>query len=222
MELYKTCSRLVPLLVVAWTALLLAPVCAQSINTPCNPSVLGIGFTPCMNLLTNSSGNGSSPSAECCDSLKNLTSGGMDCLCLLLTGSVPFSLPINRTVDISLPRACNMPGVPVQCRTPAGVPVPAPGPSSFAPTLSPGASPTSAPTGSIVPEPTGSAESPESDTVPTLTPPSSTAGSLAPTATTGGRPALDPQSSAAGRSCSFSTSSLVLLTSGFVVLKYYH
>ncbi|KAE8723807.1 putative RNA helicase SDE3-like isoform X1 [Hibiscus syriacus] len=220
MELRKTRSRLVPVLVVAWTALLLVPVCAQSITTPCNPSVLGTGFAPCMNLLTNSSANGSSPTADCCDSLKNLTSGGLDCLCLLLTGSVPFSLPINRTLAISLPRACNMPGVPVQCRAPAGVPVPAPGPSSLAPTLSPGAAPTLAPTGSIVPEPTGSARSPESDTTPTLTPPSSTAGSGAPTATTGSRPVLDPQSSAAGRSYSFSPS-LVLFISGFVVLEYY-
>ncbi|KAK8571846.1 hypothetical protein V6N13_047481 [Hibiscus sabdariffa] len=219
MELFKTSCRLVLALVLAWTALSV-PVYGQGISTPCNPSMLGTSFTPCMNLLTNSSGSGTSPTADCCNSLKNLTSRGMDCLCLLLTGSVPFSLPINRTLAISLPRACNMPGVPVQCRAPAGVPVPAPGPISLAPTLSPGASPALSPTGSVVPEPTGSAESPESDTTPAFTPPSSTAGSGSPTATTGSRPVLNPPSSAAGRSYSFSPS-LVLLASGFVVLKYY-
>jgi hypothetical protein len=36
-------------------------------------------------------------------------------LCLVVTGSVPFGVPINRTLAISLPRACNVPGVPVQC-----------------------------------------------------------------------------------------------------------
>ncbi|GMI64236.1 glycosylphosphatidylinositol-anchored lipid protein transfer 20 [Hibiscus trionum] len=220
MELFKTSCWLVLALVLAWTALSV-PVYGQGINTPCNPSTLSIGFTPCMNFLTNSSASGTSPTSDCCDSLKNLTSRGMDCLCLLLTGSVPFRLPINRTLAISLPRACNMPGVPVQCRAPAGVPVPAPGPMSLAPTLSPGASPALSPTGSIIPEPTGSAESPESDTTPALTPPSSTAGSGSPTATTGSRPVLNPPSSAAGRSYSFSPSLVLLLTLGFVVLKYY-
>ncbi|XWS13670.1 hypothetical protein CRYUN_Cryun36dG0058200 [Craigia yunnanensis] len=215
MEFPNPSSRLVLVLVIALTALTL-PVYGQ-VNTPCSPSMLST-FTPCMNFLTNSSANGTSPSADCCNSLKTLTSGGMDCVCLIVTGSVPFQIPINRTLAISLPRACNMPGVPVQCKAAAGVPIPAPGPISLAPTLSPGASPTLSPKGSIVPEPTPSSEAPESDTTPALTPPSSTVGSEAPTATTGSRPVLTP--SAANPSYSFSPF-LVLLTLGFVILKYY-
>lgn len=93
---------------------LVVPVYGQ-ITTPCNPSVLS-SFTPCMNFLTNSTSNGGSPTTDCCGALKNLTSNGLDCLCLIVTGSVPFQLPINRTLAISLPRACNMAGVPVQCK----------------------------------------------------------------------------------------------------------
>ncbi|OMO85673.1 hypothetical protein COLO4_21514 [Corchorus olitorius] len=214
MELSKlSASYIVPLVLVI---ALSASVNAQ-ITTPCNPSMLS-SFTPCMNFLTNSSGNGTSPTADCCNSLKNLTNGGMDCLCLIVTGSVPFQLPINRTLAISLPRACNMPGVPVKCKAPAGAPIPAPGPTSLAPTLSPAASPTLSPSGPIVPEPTPSAESPESDTTPTLTPPSSTVGSEAPTATTGSRPVLTP--STANPSHSFAPI-FVVLSLGFVIFKQY-
>ncbi|XWS53958.1 hypothetical protein CRYUN_Cryun10bG0045500 [Craigia yunnanensis] len=215
MEFSKPSSCLVPVLVIALTTLML-PVYGQ-INTACSPSMLST-FTPCMSFLTNSSANGTSPTADCCNSLKTLTSGGMDCVCLIVTGIVPFRIPINRTLSISLPRACNMPAVPVQCKAPTGVPVPAPGPISLAPTFSPGASPTLSPKGSIVPEPTPSAEAPESDTTPVLTPPSSTVGSEAPTATTGSRPVLTP--SAANPSYSFSPF-LVVLTIGFVIFNYY-
>lgn len=91
--------------------------CRAQISTPCNASVMN-SFAPCMNFLTNSTSRGSSsPTTQCCDSLKSLTSGGMDCLCLIVTASVPFRIPINRTLAISLPRACNMPGVPVQCKS---------------------------------------------------------------------------------------------------------
>jgi hypothetical protein len=86
------------------------------ISTPCNPSTITTLFTPCMSFLTNSSANGTSPTTQCCTALKSLTSSGMDCLCLIVTASVPFKIPINRTLAVSLPRACNMPGVPVQCK----------------------------------------------------------------------------------------------------------
>ncbi|CAN1349121.1 Non-specific lipid transfer protein GPI-anchored 21 [Linum perenne] len=69
-----------------------------------------------MSFLTNN--NGSTPTSDCCTSLKNLTSTSTDCLCLAINGSpLPFQIPnINRTLAISLPRACNMPGVPLQCK----------------------------------------------------------------------------------------------------------
>ncbi|GLT60340.1 hypothetical protein SLA2020_331100 [Shorea laevis] len=187
------------------------PVHGQ-LNTPCTASML-TSFTPCMNFLTNSSANGASPTSDCCNSVKSLTSSGMDCLCLIVTGSVPFQIPINQTLAVSLPRSCNLPGVPVQCKA-SVAPIPAPGPISLAPTLSPVASPGA----SVVPEPTPSAEAPPSDTTPVLTPPS-TEGSAAPTATTGSRPVLTP--SAAVPSYNLSPS-LLLVAMGFVVLKYHH
>ncbi|XVF66652.1 hypothetical protein PTKIN_Ptkin10aG0054100 [Pterospermum kingtungense] len=216
MEFSKTSSCLVPFLVVIALTTFMFPVYGQ-INTPCNPSMLS-SFTPCMNFLTNSTANGTSPTADCCNSLKTLTSQGMDCVCLIVTGSVPFRLPINRTLAISLPRACNMPGVPLQCKAHTGVPVPAPGPISLAPTLSPGDSPTLSPKGSTVPEPTPSAEAPESDNTPVLTPPSSTVGSGVPTATTGSHSDLTP--SPANPSYSFSPF-FGVLTLGYVIFNYY-
>lgn len=85
------------------------------INTPCTASMVS-SFTPCINFITGSTGNGSSPTAACCSSFKSLMSGSTDCLCLLIGANVPFQLPINRTLAISLPRACNMGGVPIQCK----------------------------------------------------------------------------------------------------------
>ncbi|KAI3954833.1 hypothetical protein MKW92_025284 [Papaver armeniacum] len=108
------------------------PVYGQ-INTSCTASMIS-SFTPCLNYITQSSGgNGSAPatpSTECCSSLKSLASSGMNCACLIVTGSVPFQLPINRTLAISLPKACKLDGVPVQCDA-SSAPLPAPGPASF-------------------------------------------------------------------------------------------
>ncbi|GMI95985.1 glycosylphosphatidylinositol-anchored lipid protein transfer 20 [Hibiscus trionum] len=219
MEFPKSSSSNVSVLVLALTAsmmvMLSLPVYGQ-INNPCTPTMLNT-FMPCMNFLANSTGNVSSPSADCCNSLKNLTSGGMGCVCLIVTGSVPFRIPINRTLAISLPRACNMPGVPLQCNAAGGAPIPAPGPISLAPALSPGVSPSLSPTGSVVPEPTPSAEAPDSNTTPVLAPPSSDSGAT-PTATTGSRAGVTP--SAANPSYSFSPF-LWVFTLGFVIFKHY-
>ncbi|KAG6764479.1 hypothetical protein POTOM_031949 [Populus tomentosa] len=193
MERFVPFPRTVPFLAV----LFVFPVYGQ-INAACTASVLAT-FAPCMSFLTSSAANGSSPTAGCCGSLKNLTGDGMDCLCLVVTGSVPFLVPINRTLAISLPRACNMPGVPVQCKA-TGAPIPAPA--------------------SVVPEPTPSALPPASDTTPLLTPPSSTGDSGPPASTTGSRPVLTPPS-ASVPSYSLS-SSLLLFALGFVLFKYYY
>lgn len=62
------------------------------------------------------SNNGSgSPTSACCQSLKELTASGKDCLCLIVTGNVPFKVP-NRNVAISLPKACNKDSVPIECK----------------------------------------------------------------------------------------------------------
>ncbi|CAI0465905.1 unnamed protein product [Linum tenue] len=151
MASFKPTSLLLLISMVASLSLLTSPAHGQ-ITTSCSSTAIA-ALAPCMSFLTNSSGTGSSPTAGCCDTLKNLTGTSLDCMCLVVTGSVPFQIPINRTLAISLPRACNMPGVPLQCKA-AGAPVPAPG--------------------SVVPE----TPSPESGTTtPDLTPPSSTTGS---------------------------------------------
>ncbi|XP_013603564.1 PREDICTED: non-specific lipid transfer protein GPI-anchored 2-like isoform X2 [Brassica oleracea var. oleracea] len=109
------------------------------INTPCSPTMLS-SVTGCMSFLT---GGASSPTSDCCEALISLTGTGMDCLCLIVTANVPLDLPVNRTLAISLPRAC---GVPVQCKGPASHgPTTSPptetqypeGPASFGPVTSP-------------------------------------------------------------------------------------
>ncbi|KAK7280105.1 hypothetical protein RJT34_25167 [Clitoria ternatea] len=194
------------------------------ISTPCNASMLS-SFTPCMNFLTNSSSNGTSPTRDCCTALKSLTSGGMDCLCLIVTGSVPFRIPVNRTLAISLPRACNMPGVPVQCKA-SGSPLPAPGPVSLGPSPSPasapsGFTPTPSPqASSILPSPTSPSLAPESDTTPLLSPPSPSVDSGNPSVSTGsGRSnQLTPSSAITSYNV---PSSLLLIALGVGLLKYY-
>uniref|UniRef100_A0A7N0V800 Bifunctional inhibitor/plant lipid transfer protein/seed storage helical domain-containing protein n=1 Tax=Kalanchoe fedtschenkoi TaxID=63787 RepID=A0A7N0V800_KALFE len=175
-------------------------VCGQ-ITTPCTAPLTNM-VTPCMNFLTNSSGNGTSPTAGCCNALKSLTSTGLDCVCLLLTASVPFQLPINRTLAASLPRACNMPGVPVQCKGAAGAPLPAPGPAAFAPNQAP------SPAGSIIPGAVTPSLAPSSD-IPT--PPTDDSNTPAI------RPALTP--SAATTSTGLSPA-LILMALGALVMKY--
>ncbi|KAI4368361.1 hypothetical protein MLD38_016927 [Melastoma candidum] len=115
-------------------------------------------FTPCMNLLTGSTYNGSySPTSDCCNSLKSLTGKSIDCLCLVVLGKIPLPIPVNRTVAISLPRACKMSGVPFKCQDTIA-PLPAPGPDSY---------------DSIPPEPSISpVDSPTYETPPSEAPPS--------------------------------------------------
>ncbi|XP_047166967.1 non-specific lipid transfer protein GPI-anchored 20-like [Vigna umbellata] len=211
--------------VVLAMALLMVASSYGQISTPCNASMAGSFFTPCMNFLTNSSGNGTSPTTECCSALKSLTSGGMECLCLIVTGSVPFRIPLNRTVAISLPRACNMPGVPLQCKA-SGSPLPAPGPVSLGPSPSPasassGFSPTPSPQGStVLPSPTSPSLAPQSDTPSSLlTPPSPSADSGNPSVSTGsGRTNVTPSSAMTSYNA---PPYLLFIALGFAVLKYY-
>ncbi|KAK6786885.1 hypothetical protein RDI58_015410 [Solanum bulbocastanum] len=95
------------------------------ISTACSAAMLR-SFSPCINFISNGGSNNSSPTSDCCQSLKYVMTNGTDCLCLIVTGNVPFRVPINRTLAISLPKACKMDGVPVQCRaSPSPVPAPA-------------------------------------------------------------------------------------------------
>ncbi|KAF5943078.1 hypothetical protein HYC85_020720 [Camellia sinensis] len=145
MAIFVTFLRLLPTLAIALTVLIV-PVHCQ-IQSTCTASMLS-SVSPCMNFITNSTANGTSPTTDCCNSLRSLTSNGMACLCLIAIGSVPFQIPINRTVAISLPRACKMPRVPVQCKA-SVAPIPAPGPIALSPTLSPGAAAPLSPRGTM-------------------------------------------------------------------------
>ncbi|KAL9243062.1 hypothetical protein vseg_016996 [Gypsophila vaccaria] len=89
-------------------------------------------FTPCMNYITGSSANGSSPSSNCCDAFKTVMSSSMDCACLLVTAGVPLPQLMNRTLAVGLPRFCKGVSVPVQCQA-TGSPLPPPGPLQFGP-----------------------------------------------------------------------------------------
>lgn len=100
-------------LVIMLMTVIVAPVNGQS-STLCTGPMLR-SFGSCVNFLSGGS-NASSPTSACCNSLRDLMSNGQDCLCLIVTGGVPFQVPINRTLAISLPRACRMSGVPVECK----------------------------------------------------------------------------------------------------------
>ncbi|GFP84058.1 hypothetical protein PHJA_000549400 [Phtheirospermum japonicum] len=155
---------------------IVTPVNSQS-STICTGAMIS-SFSPCMNFLTSSS-NSSSPTQNCCGSLKSLMSNGQDCLCLIITGGVPFKVPINRAM--SLPRACKMSGVPIECKATAS-PVPPPDPrdpGDDGSNMPPGLSPPS-PRAPFIPQPSPPSLAPEGDTIPTLTPEGNTMPTLTP------------------------------------------
>uniref|UniRef100_A0A1D1XUA9 Putative GPI-anchored protein At1g27950 n=1 Tax=Anthurium amnicola TaxID=1678845 RepID=A0A1D1XUA9_9ARAE len=122
----------VMLVAAAWTP---RPASAQ-VATSCTGAMIS-SFTPCLNYLTGSSNGASTPTADCCDALRQLLNSSNDCSCLILTGNVPFSLPVNRALAISLPRACKSKSVPfLQCKGSA-TRIPSPGPAAFGPSLPP-------------------------------------------------------------------------------------
>ncbi|XP_042518417.1 non-specific lipid transfer protein GPI-anchored 20 [Macadamia integrifolia] len=183
--------------------LLMSVIPVQGQTSKSCTSTMITSFTPCMYYITGSTaGNSSSPTSDCCRSLGSLLNTSMDCTCLVLTGNIPLRIPINRTLAVSLPRACNMSGVPVQCKA-SGAPLPAPGPIAFGPTLSPPAS--------TVPKSTSPALAPQPEIPTGLTPTSSPASS-------GTRPVLTPSS--ANPSQSFSPS-LLLFVIGLLALKFH-
>ena len=99
----------------AVVAALAAPASGQAGAASCTASLITT-FTPCLNFVTGSTNGGGSPTQQCCGSLAEMVRTGADCACLILTGNVPFSLPLNRTLAISLTRLCGSMSVPLQCR----------------------------------------------------------------------------------------------------------
>ncbi|CDY34242.1 BnaA01g24590D [Brassica napus] len=199
----------ITIVLVALIAVLAFPVRSQQPPlSQCTPSMMTT-VGPCMSILTNSSTNGTSPSSDCCNSLRSLTTGGMGCLCLIVTGSVPFNIPINRTTAVSLPRACNMPRFAWKINRLELLFGTGPA-STFGPAMSPG--PATTP---LVPEPTPAAQTPQSDTTRPFTP---TADGAAPTADNGGstsRPSVTPSSAYA------LSPSLLFFGISLVALKFY-
>ncbi|MQM14559.1 hypothetical protein Taro_047496 [Colocasia esculenta] len=95
----------------------MAPPASAEIATPCTASVI-TSFTPCLFYLTGG-GVGAwseSPTADCCAVVGELLRSSAECTCLILNGNVPFSLPFNRTLAITLPGACQSEEVPLQCK----------------------------------------------------------------------------------------------------------
>ncbi|KAI6695547.1 hypothetical protein NL676_023257 [Syzygium grande] len=210
-----------------------APVDAQ-ISMPCTASMIS-SFTPCFNFITGSSSNASTPSSGCCDSFKSLLRSSIDCTCLVLTANVPIPLPVNQTLALSLPQACNG-GLPLQCKA-SGSPLPAPGPVLFGPAPAPAASsphhyeagsgsPHVAPTPSSLSHRASKAvtasppaPAPESDTTSDATPAYSPAESVGPSTAPGIRSVLNPSSSASNPSPL--SLSYLLIFIGAVVFKSY-
>ncbi|XP_021830367.1 non-specific lipid-transfer protein-like protein At2g13820 [Prunus avium] len=212
MELFKAFRLItipITLLIISLTSI------NGQISTPCTASMIS-NFTPCINYITGSSSNGTSPTQSCCSSIKSLMGTGTDCACLLITASVPFQLPINRTLALSLPRACNVGGVPLQCKASAS-PLAAPGPALLGPTPPPTASSPLSPRASKA---VAEAPAPQSGTVDDLQPTSPSVESEAPTKSPTGSGRLTPSASASTPSY-VSPPSLLLIILGLVVYKSY-
>uniref|UniRef100_A0A0E0AGE0 Bifunctional inhibitor/plant lipid transfer protein/seed storage helical domain-containing protein n=2 Tax=Oryza TaxID=4527 RepID=A0A0E0AGE0_9ORYZ len=137
MELNKAVAVAVAAAMVAVVAMVAAPASGQAVAASCTASLI-TSFTPCFNFITGSSGGGGgngtaagggAPTAECCQSVAAMINTSASCACLVLTGNVPLGIPINRTLAVTLPKACNSMSVPLQCKDTsaqipaAGVPV---------------------------------------------------------------------------------------------------
>ncbi|KAI3460899.1 hypothetical protein Pfo_017562 [Paulownia fortunei] len=196
------------------------------ISTPCTSSMIS-SFTPCLNYVTGSSGTGSPPTEDCCNSLKSLMTDNMDCVCLIVTGNVPVSIPfINANLAITLPRVCKS-SVPLQCKA-SGVPLPPPGPVLFGPTPAPARAP--APR-APAPAPAPHSHSPKASKAAAvaapppaesldIAPASPPKFSLGPSANPGIRPVVNPKS-ASGPS-TVSLPSVVLMFVGIMAFKLFY
>nr|BAC24866.1 unknown protein [Oryza sativa Japonica Group]BAC83421.1 unknown protein [Oryza sativa Japonica Group] len=152
---------------VAVVAMVAAPASGQAVAASCTASLI-TSFTPCFNFITSSSGGGGgngtaagggAPTAECCQSVAAMINTSASCACLVLTGNVPLGIPINRTLAVTLPKACNSMSVPLQCKTSAQIPA-AGVPVAVSPAMPPLPSP---------PESTAGAGSPTATATPPAT-----------------------------------------------------
>lgn len=91
----------------------------------------GLAQSSCNNVITNLAsclnyvtGNSSTPSSTCCSQLANVVQSSPQCLCTLLNNNVPsIGIPINQTLALSLPGACNVQTPPItQCKGNPSIP----------------------------------------------------------------------------------------------------
>ncbi|CAD6220988.1 unnamed protein product [Miscanthus lutarioriparius] len=200
-----TTTRLMLTLAAAVAMLLLAspaPVSGQpgivvAGAVSCTASLV-TSFTPCLNFITNGS---ASPTDDCCRSLGALTKASAGCACLILTGSVPLGVPVNRTLAVTLPRACNSTSLQLQCRDASSAQSPAPGPIADAP----------APSMFMAPLPPATAAAPEPEAPATAPPVEPTATATPPISQVQTKPTVVP-------SAAWRASSDVPATAGFALL----
>ncbi|KAG5086361.1 hypothetical protein AAZX31_19G144400 [Glycine max] len=102
------------------------------VSTSCTTSMMS-SFTPCANIITGSTNNGLVPPSTCCDLLRSLMSTNMDCACMVISANAPFfQQPLSQALALSLSQACNINGVPLQCKA-SGSPLLVPGPAVLGP-----------------------------------------------------------------------------------------
>uniref|UniRef100_A0ACD5WB97 Uncharacterized protein n=1 Tax=Avena sativa TaxID=4498 RepID=A0ACD5WB97_AVESA len=194
------CKAAVAVAVLLLLAASAASVSGQAVATSCTASLIST-FTPCLNFVTGSTNGGGSPTQQCCRAVAGVVRTAEDCACLILTGNVPFGLPINRTLAISLTRVCKKLSVPLQCRDTA-TQIPAPGPIAFAPALPP--------LPPLPPESSSSVDPPAT---------SPTAAEVdAPPIMQGQRPVVVPSSAWRSARAFLAPSSVVLLAVSYIIL----
>ncbi|XP_043691445.1 non-specific lipid transfer protein GPI-anchored 5-like [Telopea speciosissima] len=64
-----------------------------------------VGMAPCLSYIT---GNSSNPTSSCCQQLSSVVQSQPQCLCQVVNGAATLGIPINQTLALSLPAACNV------------------------------------------------------------------------------------------------------------------
>ncbi|XP_022146032.1 non-specific lipid-transfer protein-like protein At2g13820 [Momordica charantia] len=114
----------------------------QSLGQSLGCTTALISLSPCLNFVTGSSSNSSTPSSSCCSRLANVVQSQPQCLCSALNGGAAGGgVTINPTRALALPAACHLQTPPPsRCNDVSG---------SMARTTSPVSSPESSPTESF-------------------------------------------------------------------------
>ncbi|GAB2292826.1 hypothetical protein Dimus_027059 [Dionaea muscipula] len=85
-------------------------------------------LAPCLPFVQ---GSVTEPTQLCCQNLRQVYNQDPNCLCLLLNGTAPISLPINTTLALQLPALCNLQIDPSSCPAAPAPRMPQASPVSF-------------------------------------------------------------------------------------------